>query len=204
MTWFRRAAEQGDAMAEFNLGLMHARGDGVTQNYHQALDWYFKAAEQGYPEAQYWVGMAYAGWQAVLPLDLSVAVKWWRQAAQQGHSEAIRQLEKLKEPVCRDHEDPDSDLKLAAKFGSARAQYLVGVRYEGGLDGFPQDLVEAYKFFRLAETTLSCKRIENVDDFENQLPRLVPQALQRVKSAMTSAQIAESERRALAFFKRGS
>ena len=45
--WYRIAAEQGDADAQFNLGLLYNNGDGVTQNYTEAAKWYHKAAEQG-------------------------------------------------------------------------------------------------------------------------------------------------------------
>ena len=38
--WFRKAAEQGVARAQFKLGVMYERGDGVTQDYVDALMWY--------------------------------------------------------------------------------------------------------------------------------------------------------------------
>ena len=47
----RRSAEQGYADAQFNLGLAYYRGEGVSQDYTQAVSWYRKAAEQGYPMA---------------------------------------------------------------------------------------------------------------------------------------------------------
>ncbi|MDI9408050.1 MAG: tetratricopeptide repeat protein [Candidatus Pacebacteria bacterium] len=50
--WYRKAAEQGYVDAQFNLGLMFAKGEGVPQDYAQALVWYRKAAEQGDAEAQ--------------------------------------------------------------------------------------------------------------------------------------------------------
>ncbi|MFW9297617.1 tetratricopeptide repeat protein, partial [Glaesserella parasuis] len=44
---FKELAEQGDAVAQFNLGVMYDKGRGVNQDYHQAAKWYQKAAEQG-------------------------------------------------------------------------------------------------------------------------------------------------------------
>jgi tetratricopeptide (TPR) repeat protein len=44
---FKIAAEKGYAAAQFNLGLMYEYGQGVSQNYGEALIWYRKAAEQG-------------------------------------------------------------------------------------------------------------------------------------------------------------
>ena len=47
ITWFRRAAEQGFAEAQFNLGVMYANGHGVPQDDAMAVTWYRRAAEQG-------------------------------------------------------------------------------------------------------------------------------------------------------------
>lgn len=45
-------AEQGHAKAQFNLGVMYDRGQGVTQDYAEASKWYRKTAEQGDAAAQ--------------------------------------------------------------------------------------------------------------------------------------------------------
>ena len=45
-------AEQGDAKAQFNLGLIYFNGDGVAQDYKTAVKWYTLAAEQGDASAQ--------------------------------------------------------------------------------------------------------------------------------------------------------
>ena len=46
--WFRKAAEQGNVIAQFNLGELYFYGWGVDQNDTEAARWYRKAAEQGY------------------------------------------------------------------------------------------------------------------------------------------------------------
>ena len=46
-TWFRRAAEQGDALAQFNLGTMYCNGRGVAQNYVEACMWFSVSASRG-------------------------------------------------------------------------------------------------------------------------------------------------------------
>ncbi len=46
-------AEQGDAAAQYNLGIMYSNGRGVPQDHVQAVKWYRKAAEQGVAFAQY-------------------------------------------------------------------------------------------------------------------------------------------------------
>jgi len=50
--WLKKAAEQGYAKAENNLGNMYANGLGVPQDYNKAVYWYKKAAEQGYAPAK--------------------------------------------------------------------------------------------------------------------------------------------------------
>jgi TPR repeat protein len=49
--WYRKAAEQGFAMAQFNLATMYAEGVGVAKDEAEAMRWYRKAAEQGDAEA---------------------------------------------------------------------------------------------------------------------------------------------------------
>ena len=46
-----KAAEQGNANAQYNLGVMYANGDGVTKDAVKAVEWYQKAAAQGYADA---------------------------------------------------------------------------------------------------------------------------------------------------------
>ncbi len=58
--WYRKAAEQGDADALCNLGLMHYHGRGVPQDFAETMKWYRLAAEQGFAEAQYKLGGMYA------------------------------------------------------------------------------------------------------------------------------------------------
>ena len=48
---WRPLAEQGNARAQFNLGLMYANGRGVPQDYAQAVKWYRLAADQGIADA---------------------------------------------------------------------------------------------------------------------------------------------------------
>ena len=60
-----QAAEQGYAKAQFNLGLIYYNGQGVRQDYTQAVQWYRKAAEQGDAKAQYNLGVMYDNGQGV-------------------------------------------------------------------------------------------------------------------------------------------
>jgi TPR repeat protein len=80
-------AEQGNAPAQYNLGVIYANGRGVPQNDADAVKWYRLAAEQRYAQAQYNLGVRYATGQGV-PQNDADAVKWYRLAAEQGYAQA--------------------------------------------------------------------------------------------------------------------
>jgi len=50
--WYRKAAGQGNAVCQFNLGNMYADGRGMAQDEAEAVKWYRKSAEQGHAKAQ--------------------------------------------------------------------------------------------------------------------------------------------------------
>ena len=50
--WYRKAAEQGIAEAQYNLGVMYANGEGVPRDQAKAVEWLQKAAKQGLAKAQ--------------------------------------------------------------------------------------------------------------------------------------------------------
>ena len=50
--WYRKAAEQGDAGAQNDLGVCYDNGQGVNKDYTEAVKWYRKAAEQGFLPAK--------------------------------------------------------------------------------------------------------------------------------------------------------
>jgi TPR repeat protein len=53
---YRKAAENGHAMAQSNLGLMYTTGDGIARDEGQARHWFGRAAAQGYAPAQFHLG----------------------------------------------------------------------------------------------------------------------------------------------------
>lgn len=79
----RRKAEAGDAVAQYNLGVMYLKGDGVPKDAVQAVSWSRKAAEQGHAGAKYNLGVMYAKGEGV-PKDLVLAYMWVNLAAAQG------------------------------------------------------------------------------------------------------------------------
>ena len=85
-TSWRPLAEQGDAEAQYNLGVMYDE-DRTRRDAVEAVRWYRMAAEQGHIEAQYHLGAMYAEGEGV-PENYTEATRWLRTAAEQGHAEA--------------------------------------------------------------------------------------------------------------------
>lgn len=84
---FQSLAEKGNAKAQFNLGFMYNSGDGVAQNYGEAVKWFRMAAKQGDVMAQYSLGGMYFRGEGVAQ-NYAEAVEWLRMAAEQGDSYA--------------------------------------------------------------------------------------------------------------------
>ena len=81
--WYRQAAEQGVAMAQYNLGFYYMRGIGLNKNDAQAVKWLRLAANQGVALAQNDLGtMIYRGQGALQ--NYAEAYGWYRLAAEQG------------------------------------------------------------------------------------------------------------------------
>jgi S1-C subfamily serine protease len=76
------AAQAGEAVAQYSLGILYASGLGVAQSYQEAARWFLQASQQGYGEAQYNLGLLYARGQGV-PQDYVEAYKWLELAARQ-------------------------------------------------------------------------------------------------------------------------
>jgi len=89
--WYRKAADQGYAAAQFNLGLMYEYGRGVAKDEVEAVKWYRKAADQGYAAAQFNLGFMYKYGRGVAKDEVE-AVKWYRKAADQGNAAAQSNL----------------------------------------------------------------------------------------------------------------
>jgi uncharacterized protein len=81
----RPLADQGNAVAQFDLGFMYDTGHGVMQDYGEAMRWYRLAAQQGNALAQYNLGFMYANGHGVSQA-YAEAAKWYLLSAQQGYT----------------------------------------------------------------------------------------------------------------------
>ena len=133
------ATQNGDAKAQYRLGVKYENGIGVTRNPIEALRWFYRSAEQEYPDALYRLGVKHFSGNDV-PLNFKAAIRWWRRAAAVGHVGAIKRLELT---------SSFNDAKQSARAGGAAAQYKLGFLYQEGL-GVLVDESLAVEWFKLA------------------------------------------------------
>jgi len=180
-------AEKGYAKAQYNLGVMYHKGEGITQDYAEALKWYRKAAEQGLAIAQYNLGfMVHKGED--VPQDYNEALKWYRKAAEQGFAGAQYNLGVMVhkgDGITQDYSEAVKWYQQAAEQGHADAQYNLGAMYGTG-QGVPQDNVLAYMWLNLAASRFPAS--------EGEKRGMVILNGEIIASKMTPEQIAEAER----------
>ena len=87
----KKAAEQGNASAQYSLGLRYMDGRGVAKDDAEAVRWYRKAAEQGNANGQFELGFMYENGKGVAKDEVEAA-KWYRKAAEQGDTNAKQRL----------------------------------------------------------------------------------------------------------------
>jgi TPR repeat protein len=87
-------AEQGNPVAQLNLGTMYNLGKGVPQDYTEAVNWYRKAAEQGNLDAQYNLGLMCVKGEGVKQ-DYVQAYMWFTLAASKGDVDAQRNRDSI-------------------------------------------------------------------------------------------------------------
>ena len=93
--WYRKAAENGDHLAQYRLGNFYDKGEGgVQQDKAEAVKWFRMGAEQNVIDCQYVLGLHYENGEGV-DKDMDEAVKWYRKAADNGQRDAIDALKRL-------------------------------------------------------------------------------------------------------------
>jgi hypothetical protein len=148
---YTKAAELGDAEAQFNLGVCYDFGEGVQKDPQKAAEWYLKAAEQGHPKAQFKLGVCYEYGEGVRK-NPQKSVYWYSKAAEHGDAEAqfilgVRYEEG--DGVNKNAREAARWYKEAAEQGHPKAQFNLGWCYESGL-GKPKSLDEALSWYKKA------------------------------------------------------
>ena len=87
VAWYRKAAEQGEASAQEELGMRFFTGKGVAKDLPAAFALWRKVADQGVATGQARLGLCY-GYGLGVAKDPILAASWWRKAAEQGSASA--------------------------------------------------------------------------------------------------------------------
>ena len=172
---FKELAAQGNAEAQYDLGLMYDDARGVSQDYKLAVYWYAKAAEQGVSLAQSNLGFMYTKGQGVVQ-DFKQATYWFAKAAEQGVALAQYNLGVMYDNsrgVAQDYKQAVYWYAKAAAQGNADAQSNLGAMYVGG-QGVVQDYVQAHMWFNLAASKGNDSGRKNRDIIEQ---RMTPQQI---------------------------
>lgn len=142
-------AEQGDETAQVTLGGMYISGQGVTQDYQQAVKWLKLAAEQGNTEAAYNLGVFYDTVEQNYP----EAFKWYKIVAEQGDTDAqtnIGVMYELGQGVTQSYQEAFNWFEKAAKQGNVTAQANLGKMYYLG-NGVTKNLSKSYMWLVIAK-----------------------------------------------------
>jgi len=144
---FTNAANQGHAVAQYNLGCIYYDGSGVAQDYKKSARWIRKAADQGDAGAQISLGNRYYNGQGVAQ-DMKEAVKWYCKAADQDYVRAQFNLKNM----YSDGKGVTQDYKEAVEWdriAAVKAQFNLGNIYMQGI-GVAQDIPKGVQWIREA------------------------------------------------------
>ncbi len=142
------AAKQNDPVAQYYLGECYRDGDGVEQDYQEALRWYQLAAEQGNISAQNNLGACYHNGIGVTQ-DFHKATWWYQKAAEQGDATAQNNLGLCYANgygVPQDYYNAVNWFQRAAEQDHTDAQYNLGVSYARG-EGVEKNYIEAVHWY---------------------------------------------------------
>lgn len=180
-------ANQNDAKACYNLGLMYQDGDGVTQNLDEAVKWYTKSASLGYKEAQYLLAsMVFR--REIQSISYERAAQYYQQAAELGHVKSQLNLGMLYyrgDVIAQDLVASLKWLNLAASNNNSEAQGYIANMYLQGV-GVQEDTVKAAMWLIIA--------MQNEDKrYINRHTKI----LNRAVSQMTAEQVANANQLAV-------
>jgi hypothetical protein len=141
--------ERGKGIAQHDLAVMYANGQGIPQDYVKAVTWHKKAAGKGNVNAQYCLGKMCRDGKGT-PQNFAEAAKWYHMAAEQGYApaqEALGGMYDFELGVPQDRAEAAKWYRKAAEQGNADAQSNLGYMYYHG-EGVLRDWVESAKWWR--------------------------------------------------------
>ena len=144
-------AENGNADAQSEVGLLYFYGNGVESDHDVALQWIKKAVDQGHAATQNNLGLMYREGMGVTQ-DYAEALRLFRLSTEQGYAKAYANLGymyALGLGVKRDDTEAVRLFRIAADKGDSSGQYFLGACYATG-QGVEKDFVESFKWYRIS------------------------------------------------------
>jgi TPR repeat protein len=161
--WYLKAAEQGDPIAQSIIGAMLGHGEGVQQNYAEAIKWHQKSVKQQHDlqdRSQFSLGVAYN--QGIyVSKDVERAIYWFKKAAEQGHVRSQLSLGMIYSDKFKDFKKAIEWYLKAAKQGDDGAQFFVGLHFEFG-KGVKCDYKKALEWYSKAAKQDHTQAQENI------------------------------------------
>jgi TPR repeat protein len=168
---------------------MYREGQGVPQDYAEAVCWYRKAAEHWHCGALFELGKMFYEGKGV-PQDYAEAARWYSKSADQGLTSAQYRLGLMYHEgrgVPQDYAEAARLYREAAEWWDTDAQFGLGVLYYEG-QGVARDFTKAHMWLNLAASQVSGEQQKVYASWRD-----------RVARKMTAQQIAEAQRLAAAF-----
>jgi TPR repeat protein len=180
----RKAANGGNAEAQFRLGVMYGNGDGVGLDYEQALHWFERAAAQGHENAVITLAWMFANGTGVV-MDERRARELYIMAAQRGSAKAqyvVGTMYRFAQyGASKDIAQAVKWYLKAADQGMPTAQFALGRMLMEG-KGVVRDDAAAMQWLSLAHVNGS-KRAE--DYIQELLKRMNPAEVRAIRDRMT-------------------
>ncbi len=132
--WLKTAAQAGDPYAQFNLGLLLARGKIFATNHEKALYWWKQAESKGNQHAQMMLGLLYHLGHGVAR-DEQKAIHWYEKASQHGNNDALFNLAMIHYHGHGTEQNYNASafyLETLAKQGDAQAQNIYAFMFLEG------------------------------------------------------------------------
>jgi uncharacterized protein len=170
---FERLSRQGVVAADYNLAVMHLRGERRDPNVKEAVRLMTRAAAGGFVTAMVGLGELYERGHAELAPDLPLSVQWYRRGAEAGSLEAqlaVATAHYLGRGAARDRSQAARWYRLAAQAGDGGAMYLYASMRESG-DGIERDLAEARYWYAAAARNGEVGAAEKARALDAQLAR---------------------------------
>ncbi len=167
--WYNKSAAQGNTDAQYILGRMHLKGEGVAVDFEKAVSWFVKAYAKGDRHAAYHLGWLIGNGKGVQNRDYKMATdffkdagdewmdldlwsrvdetNWYLEAAEK--NVAVAQYISGKRAESSDFRKALIFYQKAAEQGHPNALKRLGEIYYNGAEGTPKNFTEAIKWWSI-------------------------------------------------------